>query len=91
MRATGFAILTAAFVLSCAGSAPSVASAQLTPSHMRKDAEIKNPAAANAAVVKDEAKYARKEDRRARRHAKVAAHKAHLARRKAEEAARRAH
>jgi len=76
----------AAFILSSVAAAPLVAIAQVSPSQMKKDGEIKDPAKANAAVAKDEAKDAKKLAHRAHKKAKVANHKAKVAKKKAEKA-----
>ena len=86
MRNKTLVTVTAAFVLSSLGLAPHVASAQPSAAQMRKDAEIKNPVAADAAVAKDETKAAKSKAHKARKHAKKAAHKAKHAAKKADEA-----
>ena len=90
MRNTFLVTVATAVVLSSAG-APYAASAQPTPAEMKKAGEIKDPAAADAAISKLEAKDAKKEDRKARKWAKVAAHKAKIADKKADAAAKVAH
>ena len=67
----------AAFLLSSVSLAPFVAYAQPTPGQMKRDGEIKDPAAADAAVAKDAAKDA-----------KSKAHKAHHMAKKADDAAK---
>jgi len=79
MRSKILVTVIAAFVLSSVAAAPYVASAQPTPTEMKKAGEIKNPAAADAAVSKIEAKDAKKHDLKARKMAKLAAHKAKVA------------
>ena len=76
----------AAFILSSVAAAPLVATAQVSPAQMKKDGEIKDPAKANAAVAKDEAKDAKKLAHKAHKKAKVAHHKAKIAKKKAEKA-----
>ena len=80
------AMIAAAFVLSAA-AAPQLASAESTDAKLQKDAEIKNPVGADAAIAKDEDKDAKKQAHRAHKDAKVAAHKARVAARTAGEAA----
>ncbi len=79
--------VAAAFVLSV-GAAPYVASAAVSPAEMKKAGEIKDPAAADAAVAKVEAKDAKKQSHKARKFAKVASHKAKVASKKADAAAK---
>ncbi len=81
---------TAAFVMSAVAAAPLVAIAQVSPAQMKKDGEIKDPAKANAAVAKDEAKDAKKHAHKAHKKAKVAHHKAKVAAEKAEKAEKKA-
>ncbi len=73
----------AAFVLSSVGLAASVAVAQVTPAQLKADGEKKDPAVADAAIAKDEAKEATKK-------AHVAKKKAHVAHKKAKAAAKKA-
>ena len=88
MRNAFLMSIAAAFVLSSVGAAPLVASAQITPAQLKKDGEIKNPAIADAAVAKDEAKDAKKQAHVAHKKAKVAHKKATLAGKKADQAAK---
>ncbi len=90
MRTKILVTAAAAFVLSSLAAAPFVASAQPSPSAMKKAGEIKDPAAADAAVSKLEAKDARKKDRKARKSAKVAAKKAEVAAKEADAATKAA-
>ena len=90
MRNKTLLAVTSAFVLSSVGAAPFAASAQPTPAQMKKAGEIKDPAAADAAVSKLEAKDAKAKDRKARKTAKVAAHKAKVAAKEADAAAKSA-
>ena len=76
----------AAFVLSSVGAALHAASAAPSPAEMKKAGEKKDPAAADAAIAKDEAKDAKKQAHVAHRKAKVAHHKAKTAAKKAHEA-----
>ena len=70
--------VTAAFVLSAA-AAPYVATAQVSPAQMKRDGEKKNPAVADAAIAKDEAKDAKKQEHKAHKYAKIAHKKARKA------------
>lgn len=90
MRKQAIATVIAALLVTSVGAAPALANAQDGALSLKKDDEIKNPAAANAAVAKDEARYAKRKDRAAHRHARVAAHKAKIAAKKADEAAKAA-
>ena len=87
MRNKIVCLAAAAFVLASIGSATSVAIAGPSPQALKKDSEIKDPSAANAAVAKDEAKDARKQAHVAKKKAKVAHHKAKAAARTAAKAA----
>ena len=69
----------AAFVLSSFGAAPLMANAQPSPAEMKKAGEKKDPAVADAAIAKYEAKDAKKQAHKAKRKAKVAHHKARIA------------
>ncbi|HEY5411177.1 MAG TPA: hypothetical protein VIJ94_10670 [Caulobacteraceae bacterium] len=86
MRNKILVAVTAAFALSSVGLVPYVAAAQVTPAQMKRDGEKKNPAVADAAIAKDEAKDAKKQDHRAKTYAKVAMHKAKVAHKKAHKA-----
>ena len=88
MRNKTLVATAAAFILSSVGSAPYVASAQPSPAEMKKAGEIKSPAAADAAISKDEAKDAKKKAHKAKKAAKRAAHKAKVAAKKADAAAK---
>jgi hypothetical protein len=72
----------AAFLLASVGSAYAAPSFD----KIKKDDEIKNPAAADAALAKDEAKDAKKSAHHAKKKAKVAEHKAKSAEKAAEKA-----
>ena len=76
----------AAFILSSVATAPLVANAQPSPAQMKKAGEKKDPAVADAAIAKYEAKDAKKQAHKAHKKAKVAHHKAKVAAKKAEEA-----
>jgi len=76
MRKEILAAVAAAFTLSTVGSMPLVANAQPSPSQMHKDGEIKDPAKADEAISKDEAKDAKKQAKKAHHDAKRAAKKA---------------
>ncbi len=80
----------AAFLLSTVATAPVIAVAQPTPGQMKKAGEIKDPAKADAAVSKIEAKDAKKQAHRAHKLAKRAHHKRKVAVKKAIEAEKRA-
>jgi hypothetical protein len=80
----------AAFVLSSVSAAPIVATAQPTPAQMKNAGEIKDPAKADAAVSKIEAKDAKKQAHHAHKLAKRAHHKRKVAAKKAEQAEKRA-
>jgi hypothetical protein len=80
----------AAFLLSTVATAPIVAVAQPTPAQMKKAGEIKDPAKADAAISKIEAKDAKKQAHRAHKLAKRAHHKRKVAAKKAEQAEKRA-
>ncbi len=88
MRNKIVCLAAAAFVLASIGSATSVAIAGPSPQALKKDSEIKDPSAANAAVAKDEAKDAKKQAHVAKKKAKVAHHKAKVAAKKADKTAR---
>ena len=76
----------AAIVLSSVAVMPLMASAGPTPAELKRDGEIKNPAQADAAIAKDEAKDARTQAHRAHKKAKVAHRKAKLASKRADQA-----
>ncbi len=78
----------AAFLLSSVGMASGVALAQVKPSEFKKDSEKKDPAAANTAVAKDEAKAAKTSKHTAAKKAKTAEHKAKAASKDADKAAK---
>ncbi len=80
----------ACFVLSSAGLASSVAVAQVKPSELKKDGEIKDPVVADSAIAKDESKAAKKSAKTAEKKAKVADSKAETAAKKADTAAKAA-
>ena len=80
----------AAFVLSSVAAAPYVASAAPTPGQMRNAGEKKDPAVADAAVSKVEAKDAKKQAHKAHKAAKTARKKAKLAAKKSEKAEKEA-
>ncbi len=86
MRKSILAAAAAAFAVSV-GALPGAVSAGPTAGQLKKDSEIKDPSAANAAVAKDEAKDARKQAHIAKKKAKVAHHKAKAAARTAAKAA----
>ncbi len=90
MRSKILVSVTAAFALSSFGLAPCVANAQPSAAQMKKDAEIENPVAADAAVAKDEANAAKTKAHKAHRQAKIAKHKAKHAAKKTHEAAKNA-
>ncbi len=77
MRNKILAAAAAAFIASTV--IPFAAGAGPTPDRLRKDGEIKDATAANAAVAKDEAKDAKKQAHFAKKKAKVAHHKAKAA------------
>ena len=80
----------AAFLLTSVASAPLVAVAQPTPGQMKRAGEIKDPAKADAAISKIEAKDAKKQAHKAHKLAKRAKHKRKVAVKKAEQAEKRA-
>ncbi len=84
MRNKILAAAAAAFIASTV--MPYVASAGPSPDRLRKDGEIKDATAANAAVAKDEAKDAKKQAHFAKKKAKAAHHKAKVAAKKAHKA-----
>jgi len=90
MRNKTLVVVTAAFVLSSLAAAPIVASAQPTPAQMKKAGEINDPAAADAAVSKLEAKAAKAKAHKAGKSAKVASHKAKVAAKEADKATKSA-
>ena len=88
MRTKILVTAAAALLLTSVGMTPYVANAQPSPAQMKKDGEIKSPAAADAAVAKDEAKAAKSKAHVAHKKAKVAKKKAKVAAKKADEAAK---
>ncbi len=86
MRNKILVAVTAAFALSSLGLVPYVATAQVSPAQMKRDGEKKNPAVADAAIAKDEAKDAKKQEHKAHKYAKIAHHKAKIAHKKARKA-----
>ena len=78
----------AAFLLSSVGMASGVAVAQIKPSELKKDSEKKEPAVADTAFSKDEAKAAKTQAHTARKKAKTAENKAKIASNKADAAAK---
>ena len=82
MRNKLLVTIAAASALSWFGAA----GAQPSPAQMKKDGEIKDPVAADAAIAKDEAKDAKKQAHEAHRKAQVASHKAKVSAKKADEA-----
>jgi len=90
MRTNLVVMAAAAFVLSSVAASPYVADASPSPTEMKKAAEIDDPAKANAAVSKYEAKDAKKQAHKAKKSAKVASHKAKVADKKADQAVKAA-
>ncbi len=78
----------AAFLVSSVALAGGVAFAQVTPAQLKADGEKKDPAVADAAIAKDEAKVATKKAHTAKKKAHVASKKAKAAAKKADDAAK---
>ena len=90
MRNKTLMAVAAAFILSSVAAAPIAVTAQPTPNEMKKAGEIKDPARADAAVTKVEAKDAKKQAHKAKKLAKRAHHKAKVAAKKADQAIKKA-
>ena len=86
MRKTIMTAAAAAFVLSTMGAGFAVA--QVNPGAVKSASEKKDPAAADAAGAKVDAKGAEKAEHRAKKKAKTAEHKAKVAADKADAAAK---